>query len=271
MIDTHCHLNLPPLVDGVEELLDRALQEGVEQAIVVGVDLPSSILAVEQARAHQPLFAVVGVHPNAAGRVNETDLGRILDLADDPEVVALGESGLDFHWDDSTPAEQESMLARHVEEAIGRDLPLVLHIRDAYPRAARLLESAAGDGLRGVVHCFAGTAEEAKPFVEWGWPLAFGGIVTYRGADALRQVAAKIPDDQILLETDSPWLTPRHRGRETNEPAFVRYVARELARVRGHALEELAQVTSANARRVFGLPEPGRPKTENKWGPGSEG
>ncbi|MEM1249225.1 MAG: TatD family hydrolase [Acidobacteriota bacterium] len=254
MIDTHCHLNLAPLVEDVEGALRRALDAGVRQAIVIGIDLPSSRLAVEQAHTHEELFAVVGVHPTAAGRVSAAEFREIVDLADDPKVVALGESGLDFHWDDSTPAEQEAMLALHVEEALRRDLPLVLHIRDAYPEAARRLEPAARDGLRGVVHCFAGTREEAAPFVEWGWPLGLGGILTYRGAEEVRAVAAETPGPQLLLETDSPWLTPRHRGRETNEPAFVRYVAQELARVRRCSLEEIDELTTTNAKRTFDLP-----------------
>ena len=253
LVDTHCHLTLEQLGEDPDRYWARAQQAGVEQAIVIGIDAKTSVDVVRYVEDREGLFAAVGIHPNEAGTTTEADFEVICELSEHEKVVAIGESGLDLFWDRSTPEDQERWLARHVELALARDLPLVLHIRDAYLRAAELLEVAASDGLRGVIHCFAGTGDEVLPFVEWGWPVSFSGIVTYGKADNVRDGALNTPLDQCLVETDSPWLTPTGRRGEVNEPAFVVHVAKRLARVKGVSIEELARATTANARRVFGL------------------
>ncbi len=253
LVDTHCHLTLEQLGEDPDRYWARAQRAGVVQAIVIGIDAKTSADAVSYVESREGLFAAVGIHPNEAGTASEGDFSAIRELAQHPKVVAIGESGLDTFWDRSTAEDQEYWLARHVELAIEIDLPLVLHIRGAYPRAAELLKDSAERGLRGVVHCFAGTGEEVLPFVEWGWPVSFSGILTYGKADNVRDGAINTPLEQCLVETDSPWLTPAGRRGEVNEPAFVVHVAKRLAKVKGVSLEEVARVTTANARRVFGL------------------
>ncbi len=253
LIDTHCHLNLEPLSADPTGAWARAREAGVEAAIVVGVDLDSSRRAVELAREVPELYAAVGFHPNAAHDIDDASWQQIEALAGEPGVVALGESGFDFYWDKSPEAAQRDALERHADASLRLDLPLVLHIRDAYPLAAEALEPWAARGLRGVVHCFAGVPAEAEPFLEWGWPLSFSGIVTYSGAQNVRDTAALAPLEQCLLETDAPWLTPRQRGRQTNEPAFVTHTAKAVARAKGLSVDEVTRTTTANARRVFSL------------------
>lgn len=253
LIDTHCHLTLEQLGENPEHYWRRAQAAGLEAAVVIGIDADSSEKVVDFVESQAGLFAAVGVHPNGTSATTEEDFRRIRDLVGHPKVVAVGESGLDFFWDQSTPVDQERWLERHVCLALEEDLPLVLHIRDAYDRAAELLEPAQEQGLRGIIHCFAGNGEEVVPFVEWGWPISFSGILTYGKAQNVRDGARRTPLDQCLVETDSPWLTPTGRRGEVNEPAFVVLVARRLAKIKGVSEEELAKVTTANARRVFGL------------------
>lgn len=253
LFDTHCHLTYGALADDPDAVWERARAAGVVGAVVVAIDAATAPRVLAFVERHDDLWAAVGIHPNEAAAAVDGDLERIAELCDHPRVVAVGESGLDSYWDRAPIELQETLLDRHVELALARDLPLILHIRDEYPRAARRLESAAADGLRGVVHCFAGAAEEAAPFRDWGWPISFSGILTYPQADNVRAAARATPLDQCLVETDAPWLTPRGRGRDANEPAYVAATAERLAAIHGIDVEQLAAITTANARRVFGL------------------
>lgn len=260
LVDTHCHLNLEGLCEQAEQVWKRARAVGVRQTVVIGIDAASSRAATELAEQFPGVYAAVGIHPTSTAKVGEDEWQEVEQLAraSHPRVVALGESGLDFYWPDSPPEIQVEFLHRHVELALALDLPLVLHIRDAYPRAAAELERAASRGLRGIVHCFAGEEHEVLPFVEWGWPIAFGGILTYPKADNVRAAARRTPLEQCLLETDAPWLKPRGAGERgsrssTNEPAYLVEIARALARIHEVSLEEIAEITTSNARRTFSL------------------
>jgi TatD DNase family protein len=258
LVDTHTHLLFGELGKDPDRYLDRARAAGVDTLILIGIDPESSRQAVAYAERNEGIFCAVGIHPNETSRVAGDALDQIAELLDSAKVVALGESGLDAHWDDSPAAVQERWLERHVELALARDLPLVLHVRDAYPRAAELLAEPAARGLRGVVHCFGGAEHEVDPFLDWGWPISFAGILTYPKADNVRAAARRTPLDQCLLETDAPWLTPAAERGRTNEPAFVVHTARELARVKEVSFEEIAARTTANARKVFSLERVGR-------------
>ncbi len=254
LVDTHCHLTLEQLGQAPDDYWRRAQSAGVYQAVVIGIDVDSSRGVVDFIDGHEQLFGAVGIHPNQSGEAKADDMDRIRELAQHQKVVAVGESGLDLYWDRAPLATQERWLDAHVELALDLDLPLVLHIRDAYAQAARRLESAAAQGLRGIIHCFAGEADEADPFIEWGWPISFSGILTYSGANAVREAARRTPLDQCLVETDSPWLTPAERKGEVNEPAFVVHVAQRLGQVKQIAEVAICVQTSANARRVLDLP-----------------
>lgn len=254
VIDTHCHLTLEELGKDPDVYWERARSAGVVAAVVIGIDGETSKRVVDYVAGRDGLFAAVGIHPNSAGTATPQDLETLRELARHDKVVALGESGLDFYWDTARPSDQERWLDLHVELALELDLPLVLHIRDAYPEAAERLEPAAKAGLRGIIHCFGGQAEEVEPFVEWGWPISFSGILTYGQADNIRGAALRTPLEQCLVETDSPWLTPaRYRG-QTNEPAFVVDVLQKLAEVKDVDVAVAARQTTRNAVRVFGLP-----------------
>jgi TatD DNase family protein len=254
LFDSHCHLGYAELEQDPSAAWERATQAGVREAVVVAIDADSAPRILELVQAQRGLWAAVGIHPNETAQATEEHWARICELVQHPSVVAVGESGLDFYWERASEQVQRSWLDRHIELALSRDQPLVLHIRDAYPQAAAALESVSKE-LKGIVHCFAGAGDEADPFIEWGWPISFSGILTYGGAENVREAARRTPLAQCLVETDSPWLSPAaHRGKP-NEPAFVAATARRLAEVKEVSFEQIAQITTANARRVFGLPQ----------------
>lgn len=252
LVDTHCHLGYGELASDPDGAWRRARAAGVTAAVVVAIDAASAPRVLDIVERNAGLGAALGIHPNETAAAGATDWDRLRELIEHPGVVAVGETGLDLYWDRAPEPVQRAWLDRHVELALAKDLPLVLHIRDAYALAAEILAPVA-DRLRGIVHCFAGGGDEADPFIEWGWPISFSGILTYAKADNVREAARRTPLDQCLVETDSPWLTPAaHRG-HPNEPAFVVATARRLAEVKGVSFEQIAARTTANARRVFRL------------------
>ncbi len=253
LIDTHCHLTYGALEADPGGAWDRARAAGVDAAVVVAIDAASAPAVLEFVAGRPELRAAVGIHPNEVGEAQPGDMERIAELAAHPEIVAIGESGLDTYWDRAPLDLQRRYLVRHVELALESDLPLILHLRDTYPLAAEILEPYYQDGLRGVIHCFAGEADEADPFIEWGWPISFSGILTYPRAENVRQAARRTPLAQCLVETDAPWLTPRGHGKVDNEPAFVVSTAQRLAQVKDLHFDEVAAATTSNAREVFGL------------------
>lgn len=254
LVDTHCHLNLDPLSEEPELYWQRARARGVRKAVVIGTTATTSAAALALATGEPDLYCAVGIHPTETAKASEDDVIAIEKLASQNQrVVAVGESGLDYYWDDSPRTRQQELLEWHAELALRLELPLVLHIRDAYDEAARQLEPLARRGLRGVIHCFAGEAREVDPFVDWGWPISFSGILTYPKAANVRGAAKRTPIEQCLVETDCSWLTPRGAPSKTNEPAFVVLTAQALAVAKGASLEEICAVTTRTACRVFGL------------------
>jgi len=258
LVDTHCHLTYDALAADPHGAWQRAREAGVDAAVVVAIDAATAPTVLEFVEGYDELCATVGIHPNHVAEAGPGDMARIAALAEHPKVVAIGESGLDTYWDKAPLEMQRDYLERHVELAMERDLPLILHLRDTYPLAAELLAAPARAGLRGVIHCFAGTAEEADPFIEWGWPISFSGILTYPRAETVRQAAERTPLAQCLVETDAPWLTPRGAGRRANEPAFVVATARRLAEIKGVGFDELSRRVSENAYRLFPQLAPAR-------------
>jgi len=253
LVDTHCHLTYGALAADPAGAWRRAREAGVDAAVVVAIDAASAPGVLDFVAGHPELRAAVGIHPNEVAAAGAGDMRRIAELAAHPAVVAIGESGLDTYWDRAPLALQRRYLDRHAELALARDLPLVLHLRDTYPLAVEALEPYRASGLRGVVHCFAGEADEADPFIEWGWPISYSGILTYPQADNVRAAARRTPLPQCLVETDAPWLTPRGHGKVDNEPAFVVTTARRLAAVKELPFATVAAATTDNARAAFGL------------------
>jgi TatD DNase family protein len=255
LVDTHAHLDDHRLRGDWDGVLARARAAGVVQAVAIGTTAADGAEVVELSRAHRGIFAAVGIHPNEAADATDADWAAILDLAARPEVVAIGETGLDRYWDRTPFDVQREWFGRHLELAHRLDRPVVIHSRDC---AGDLIEQlrALGRPVRGVQHSFTGTWDEARAFLDLGLHLSFAGMLTYtnKSLDALRDVAARVPIDRVLVETDSPYLSPHpFRGR-TNEPARVAVTARRLAEIRRLAPEELARITTENARRLFRLP-----------------
>ena len=237
-------------------MLARARAAGVVQIVAIGTTAADSAAVVELARTHRGIFAAVGIHPNEAAEADRGGLGRRSSTwPRQPGVVAIGETGLDRYWDRTPFPMQQEWFARHLELAHRLDLPVVIHCRDC-PRD--LIEQMAelGRPVRGVQHSFTGTWDDARAFLDLGLHLSFAGMLTYtnKGLDALRDVAARVPLDRILVETDSPYLSPHPFRGQTNEPARVAVTARRLAEIRGLPPEELARITTENARSLFRLP-----------------
>ncbi len=255
LIDSHAHIQGTEFAQDLSAVIQRAQEAGVEKIIVVGGagELSSNDAAVDLAKSHPGLYATVGMHPHDAKRVSDEDLKRLNELTRDPKVVAIGETGLDFYYDHSPRQVQIELFCRFIRMAREARLPLVVHNRDAHREVSALLRHEGKGDLRGVIHCFTGDYEAAREFLDLGFYLSFSGILTFKNADSLQDVARKLPLDRILVETDSPYLAPvPHRGKR-NEPAFVRFVAETMAKVKGIPLEEVAQATTQNTQALFGI------------------
>ncbi|HLW65745.1 MAG TPA: TatD family hydrolase [Gemmataceae bacterium] len=254
LIDTHAHLDDERFANDLPAVLTRAQQAGVERIVTVATTRASGEQCLALAAQHPALAPSVGIHPNHAAEAAMGDWDAVVKLSEDPSVVALGETGLDRHWDFTPFAKQEDYFARHLELSRQRKLPVIIHGREAEEDIVRMLrqEFHQNGSIAGVMHSFAGSAETAAACLEMGLYISFAGMVTFKNAADLRAVAANVPADRILVETDCPYLAPvPHRGKR-NEPAFVAETARCLAEARGVMLEEFAVQTTANARRLFG-------------------
>ena len=253
LVDSHAHIQGPEFAADVAQVIEQARAVGVERIIVVGGagDLSSNDAALELAKSFSGLYATVGMHPHDAKEVSDKDLERLDELARSPQVVAIGETGLDFYYNHSPRQIQIELFCRFIHMARETGLPLVVHNREAQREVVELLRREGKGDLRGVVHCFTGNYEAAREILDMGFYLSFTGIITFKNADSLRDVVRKLPLNRVLVETDSPYLAPvPHRGKR-NEPAHVRFVAQTIAAVRGISLEEVAEATSNNARSLF--------------------
>lgn len=254
LTDTHAHLVDDRLMVQLPAVLDRARAAGVTRIVCVATTAADSATCLEIARQHPDVVApTAGVHPNHAVEARAGDWDRVVALADDPAVVALGETGLDRHWDFTPFAMQQEWFARHLALGRSRGLPVVIHCREAEADVVGMLreEFDRHGPIAGVMHSFCGSWETAEACLAMGLHVSFAGMLTYKSAEAVRAVAARVPADRLLVETDCPYLAPvPHRGK-TNEPALVAVTAGALAGVREIDLTSLASVTSENARRLF--------------------
>jgi TatD DNase family protein len=250
LIDTHCHLNHADLASDWRAIVERAKAAGVGRMIVVGCDISSSEAAVRMAGESPGVFAAVGVHPHEASGYGDTTTDELSSLLACSRVVALGEIGLDFHYDLSPRDAQIRAFRAQLALARAHGAPVIVHCRDAYDETLAALEEAR---VAGVVHCWTGTAEQAERAVALGLYLGFTGIVTFKRAEQVRGAARIVPEDRLLVETDAPYLAPvPHRG-ERNEPAFLPLIVRALAAVRDAEPGKIAVESTANAERLFGL------------------
>ena len=251
-VDSHCHLDFPQLVERKDEILALMRQNDVDAALCVSVTLEAFPNVLALAHAHDNLYASVGVHPDNAD-CEEPDVARLLALADDPRVVAIGETGLDYYWHKDKPEWQRERFRNHIRAARQCGKPLIIHTRDSAEDTLRLMREEGADVPGGVMHCFTETREVAEAALDLGFYISFSGIVTFKNAKALKEVAQFVPMDRMLIETDSPYLAPvPHRG-QTNEPGFVRHVAEHIADLRGVTLDVVAQHTTENFRKLFNI------------------
>ncbi len=255
MFDTHAHLADEQLAAAAPGVIARAAAAGVTSILAVGTTAETSRRCLILANEHPGVWSSAGIHPNHAGEAQSGDWDEIVRLAAESRVVAIGETGLDLYWKDVPLAVQQDYFDRHIRLSQQTGKPLVIHLRETATEIYTMLADARKRGpLAGIMHSFTGTAEQAAQFLDLGLHISFAGMVTYKKSDDLRAVAAKIPAGRLLVETDSPYLSPEpFRGQRPNEPARVVHTAECLAKVRGVSLAELAAQTTANARVLFGL------------------
>ena len=256
-IDSHAHIDGPEFDADRDQMLARAQASGVSLILNVGTGDPHSGVferAVELGKKHSSVYTAIGTHPHDARHYDDLAEEKIKTLVQNNRVLAWGEIGLDFHYDNSPRDVQVQVFKRQLRAARDCDLPVVIHTREAEAETIEILKNEyAGAERRGVFHCFSGSMDLAKRAIELGFMISFSGIVTFKKADELRQIAGEVPFDRLLIETDCPYLTPvPYRGKR-NEPGFVVEVARCLAGIRGVELEEMARITTENFRRFFAL------------------
>ena len=253
LIDSHCHLNLSAFNEDVDAVIQRAHAAGVEKMIVIGTEMADSIRALELAHQYPGIYATIGIHPHDSKSANEAGYERLKALATDSKVVAYGEIGLDFYRDHSPKPVQRREFARQLNLAGELGLPVVIHDRDAHREVYDIIRSEEGYRHGGVIHCFSADYNWAKRFVDLGFAISLPGTITFPKSHIQKEVAEKLSLDDLLIETDAPFLAPiPHRGKR-NEPAYVGFVAEAIAKLRKLDPAEVAAATSANSKRVFNL------------------
>jgi len=257
IVDSHCHLNILPedKVGSVSEVVERAKELGVNRILCVAINPEQWQQVLDLADQYEEVFAAIGVHPCEEPDVKVTD-EALLEAASHPKVIAIGEVGLDyFHFDaaEQDMVWQHDRLRQHVRIAKQLQKPVIIHTRNSTPDCLRILKEEGADEVGGIMHCFVEDIETAKQAMEIGFYISFSGIVTFKNATELKEVAQQVPLDRILVETDSPYLAPVPYRGKTNQPGYTRYVVEEIAKLRERPFEEVAQATTDNFNRLFKL------------------
>jgi len=255
LVDSHCHLGCLDLSDfdnNFDKLIQHSQQAGVEHMLCVSINLEKYPYMLEKVRAYPNISVSVGMHPMA----DENDVfsvEHLSELAKDEKVVAIGETGLDYYYHKDDPQWQQDRFRAHIQVANDVNKPIIVHTRDAGDDTLKILHEENAEACSGVIHCFTETQEFADRAIALGFMISISGIVTFRNADALRSVVKTIPDDRLLIETDSPYLAPvPHRGKQ-NQPAFVQHVAETLAEIRDTSVESIAEISRNNFYRLFNV------------------
>jgi len=250
LVDSHCHLDFPGLAERLPETLAAMQDNGVGLALCIGVNLENFPQVLALAERDPRLYATVGVHPEYRD-AEEPTVERLVELANHPRIVAIGETGLDYHWHRDKPEWQRQRFRNHIAAARRCGKPLVVHTRDSTADTLRLLREEGAGAVGGVMHCFTEDWENARVALDLGFYLSFSGIVTFKNAAIVKDVATRCPLDRLLIETDSPYLAPAPFRGKPNQPAYVRHVAEEIARLRGLSLAEVTRATSDNFFSLF--------------------
>jgi len=254
LIDTHAHLTYPELEIQIEDILARSRSAGVTGWITVGTDRPHIEKAIALAGRFDGLTAGVGFHPHYANEVSDADIAFLKQAVQSPKVVAVGETGLDYHYDNAVPDNQKRIFRAHLDIAVQCQKPVILHTRDAFDDSMAILAEYQGRLKNVVVHCYGGTLEQTHVVLDRGYYISFTGTVTFKRSDALRSIAKTIPLDRLMIESDCPFISPEPVRRiQPNEPSLIVHTARCLAGLHGIELETLAEQMTQNSRRFFGL------------------
>lgn len=249
LMDTHAHLMDPAFTEDYYEVLARTLE--LHATINIGCNFEDAEKAVQSAEEHENIYAAVALHPEDARKYDPQKWERLVELAHHERVIAIGETGLDYYWDTATPEEQKILFKRHIELAKALDKPLIIHDREAHRDCFDTLWENGAEAVGGVFHAYSGSVEMMREAVEHGFYIGLGGVVTFKNAKTAKQVAAEIPLDRLVIETDCPYMTPVPFRGKRNEPSYVQYVAQEIAKLRAISVEEVCQATYENACHLF--------------------
>ncbi|WP_181351129.1 TatD family hydrolase [Thalassobacillus sp. CUG 92003] len=253
LFDTHVHLNADQFDEDREETIQRAEEAGVTYMTVVGFDRKTIPLAIEIAETHEHIYAAVGWHPVDAVDMTDEELDWIEELSAHPKVVAIGEMGLDYHWDKSPADVQKTVFKKQIRLAKKVNMPIIIHNRDATEDIVEVLKEENAEEIGGIMHCYNGPVEIAEECVKMNFMISLGGPVTFKNAKQPKDVAAAIDLDHLLVETDCPFLAPHPNRGKRNEPAYVTLVAEKVAEIKGLSYEEVSEKTMSNALDFFGI------------------
>lgn len=252
-IDTHVHLNADQYEEDLQQVIDRALEAKVEKMVVIGFDRKTIERTMQLIEQYDFVYGVIGWHPVDAIDCTQEDLEWIEQLAAHPKIVGIGETGLDYYWDKSPKDVQQALFRKQIQLAQKIKLPIIIHNRDATGDVVQILREENAASVGGVMHCFGGSVETARECIAMNFMISLGGPVTFKNARLPKEVATEIPLEHLMIETDAPYLAPHPYRGKRNEPAFVPLVAEEIARLKGLKIEEIAQATTTNAKKFFGI------------------
>lgn len=251
LIDTHAHLDDERYDEDRASVIERMRAADVAKCLTIGTCMETSEAAVALAREHEDIHAIVGTHPHHADTMTNDVLDAYIDMLNSRRAVAMGEIGLDYHYDHSPRDTQRAWFAAQMEAVCALNAPVVIHIREAHGDALDILRGFAGRVKRGVIHCYSGSVESAREYMDMGYSLSFNGVITFKNATKAVEVVRFMPRDRLLLETDCPYLAPDPYRGKRNEPAYIMLVARKVADIWGTDVEEVADITSRNAKKMF--------------------
>jgi TatD DNase family protein len=251
LFDTHTHLNDQAFEEDREQVIRRAQEEGVSLLVNIGFNRETIPQTLKLAESYDFIYAAVGWHPHDAGDMKEEDLQWIEELSKHPKVVAIGEMGLDYYWDNAPRDVQKDVFRQQIALAKRVKKPIIIHDRDAHRDVVDILREEGADEVGGIMHCFGGSYDIAKECLDLNFYISFGGPLTFKNAKKPKEVAKKIPLDRLLIETDSPYLTPHPYRGKRNESSYVRYVAESLAEIKELSYEEICRITMDNGKRLF--------------------
>jgi TatD DNase family protein len=255
LIDTHCHLTFEGLGEDVAAVIERSRAAGVTGWITVGTDPQENRKAVELAGKFDNMYAAVGIHPHEARTVTADMLKELRELVQHKRIVAIGETGLDYHYNFSSHEEQRNVFTEHLKIAGEMNLPVIIHSREAFEETMEILGRHRGDVKKVVFHCFSGDAEQAEIVLDKGFYISFTGVVTFKNAEAIREAAGIVPTSRMMVETDCPYMSPEPmRKQKINEPALMIHTARCLAELKEMSLTDFAEAVTATSKKFFDLP-----------------